>query len=158
MTLTHERKKWSRQWQGSKRPGKQRAYKGRAPLHIAGKFMSSHLSKELRQKHSMRSIRIRPGDTITVMRGQFKKKTGKVDRVDAGRQRVYITGVALHKKDGGTTLYPLHPSNIMITELNMTDKRRLGAHKKQKSAEENEKTKINAVEKSKTQTAERKVY
>ena len=54
----------------------------------------------------------------------FKGKTGKVDKIDAKRERVYIQGVELAKKDGGKMLYPLHPSNIMITELFLDDKRR----------------------------------
>ncbi|MEK6849915.1 MAG: 50S ribosomal protein L24, partial [Nanoarchaeota archaeon] len=68
---------------------------------------------------------LRIGDKVTVVRGQFAKKAGKVERVDILESRVYITGVEQTKKDGSKSAYPLHPSNVMITELDTTDKRRM---------------------------------
>ena len=37
---------------------------------------------------------------------------------------VLIEGIENNKKDGTKTYYPIEPSNIMITELDLTDKRR----------------------------------
>lgn len=96
-----------------------------APLHIKGKFMASHLSKELKTKYSKRSVRIKKGDKVTISRGQFKKKSGKVERVDIKQNKVYITSIEMIKKDGTKTLYPIHPSNLIITELNLEDKKRV---------------------------------
>ena len=117
--------KFSRTWKRSKQPRKQRKYRYNAPLHIRSKFMSAHLSKELRQKHNKRSLIVRKGDKVKVMRGQFKKKIGKIERADIKKSKVYITGIELVKKDGTKTLYPINPSNLMIIELNLEDKKRI---------------------------------
>lgn len=86
--------------------------------------MSTHLSKDLQKKYSKRSIPIRKGDRVKILRGQFKKTIGKVDSVDLKKLRVYIENVQNIKKDGTKTSYPLHPSNLLILELNLEDKKR----------------------------------
>lgn len=117
--------KFSRAWKASRQPRKQRNYLKNAPLHIKGRGMASRLSKELSKKHSLRSIEAKKGDRVIVMRGQFRKKAGKIERVDRKKSRVYVAGAETLKKDGSKALYPIHASKIMITELNMDDKRRL---------------------------------
>ncbi len=118
------KKKFSRNWRKSKQPRKQRKYRYNAPLHIKQMFMRAHLSKELRKKYNRRSLGLKKGDKIKIMRGQFKKKIGKIDRVDLKKSYVYVTGIEVIKKDGTKTFYPLKPSNLMITELNLDDKKR----------------------------------
>ncbi len=118
------KKKFVKSWNRSKQPRKQRKYRYNAPLNIKSKFMGCHLSKELRGKYKKRSITVRKGDSVKVLRGQFKKKTGKIDRVNIKKSKVYITGIEVTKKDGTKALYPIHPSNIIITELNLDDKKR----------------------------------
>ncbi len=115
---------WSAHWKGSVKPRKQRSYAREAPLHVKRQFLAAHLSKELRGKHKTRSITVRTGDKVTVLRGQFRKKSGKVERVDIRESRLYITGVEQSKRDGSKAMYPIHPSNVIITELESTDKRR----------------------------------
>ena len=116
---------WSAHWKASIKPRKQRSYKREAPLHIRRKFMAAHLSKALRGTHKTRSVILRLGDKVTVLRGQFRKKSGKVERVDINASKAYVTGVELTKKDGSKAMYPLHPSNLIITELDASDKRRM---------------------------------
>ncbi|MBW2976668.1 50S ribosomal protein L24 [Candidatus Woesearchaeota archaeon] len=116
--------KFSSSWAGSKQPRKQRKYRHNAPLHTKQKFVGSHLSKELRKKYNKRSIGIRKGDSVKVMRGQFRNKKGKVEEVSLKMTLVYVSGIEVLKKDGTKSRYPLHPSNLMITELNMEDKMR----------------------------------
>ena len=70
---------------------------------------------------------MRKGDTVKIMRGQFKKKTGKVDRVDLQRLRVYTDVAFQMKRDGSKALYPLDPSNLQIMDLSLDDKRRRAA-------------------------------
>ncbi len=89
------------------------------------KVLSSSLSTELRKKYNKRNIPIRKGDTIKVMRGQFKGKTGKVEQVLPQHRRINITGVAIIKKDGTKIPYLLHPSKVRILELNLDDKKRV---------------------------------
>ncbi len=116
---------WSSNWKASKKPRKQKKYVANAPKHIQSKQLGSHLSEDLRKKHGTRSMRVRKGDKIKVMIGTFKGKTGKVERVDAAKLRVYVTGIELLKKDGSKTMYPVKSSNIMIQELDLSDKRRI---------------------------------
>jgi len=117
-------KKYSRKWKQSKQPRKQRKYRYNAPLHVRQNFMHSHLSKELREKYNRRSFRVAKGDTVIVMRGTYKGYKGKVERVDLKKLKVYIAGLTLKKKDGSTIPIGIDPSNIMITELNLEDKKR----------------------------------
>jgi len=117
--------KFSKTWNRSKQPRKQRKYRFNAPLHIKQKFLSVNLSKELRKKYDKRSMEIRKEDTVKIMRGQFRGKTGKVEKVDRKKTEVYVHGMEVAKKDGSKTNYPIHPSNLMITSLYLDDKKRL---------------------------------
>lgn len=115
---------WTKTGKQSAQPRKQRTYVRKAPLHVQGDFVASHLSKDLRAKHKMRAVRLRVGDKVKVMRGSFRKKTGKVERINVREQKVYVTGVETTKRDGSKAMYPIHPSNMLVQELDMTDKRR----------------------------------
>jgi len=84
----------------------------------------AHLSKELRKKYGKRSFSLKKGDKVKVVRGQFKKHENKIEKVDLKKCKVIITGIEITKKDGNKTHYLIHPSNIIITELNMDDKKR----------------------------------
>lgn len=116
---------FSTKWKASKQPRKQRKYRYNAPKHIRGKFLHSHLSKELMKKHKKRSIRVRTGDKIKIMRGSFKGKTGKVERVNMKDLKIYLENVETLKKDGTKVKVGIDPSNILITELNLDDKKRI---------------------------------
>ncbi len=118
--------KWSATFSGSVKPSKQRMYVRNAPLHIKNTLLGSHLSKDLRQKLKKRSLRVRKGDKVKVLRGQHKGKTGTVDRVDTQRMKIFITGIEFSKKDGSKAMYPVHPSKLLIQELH-ADKRRLSS-------------------------------
>lgn len=118
------KKEFSISWKSSKKPNKQRKYRINAPLHIKQKMSSSHLSKELRKKYNKRSTSLRKGDKVKIIHGNFKKHEGKVERIELGKTRVFVSGVEYTKKDGTKKMLPLNPSNLMITELNMDDKLR----------------------------------
>ena len=118
------KKEFSTSWKSSSKPRKQRKYAIKAPLHIKRKLVSAHLTESLRSKYKIRSLPLRKGDTVKVMRGQFKKKTGKVARVDLKQTRIYIEGIEMVKKDGSKIPYPIHPSNLLIENLVLEDKQR----------------------------------
>ncbi|MBI2650448.1 50S ribosomal protein L24 [Candidatus Woesearchaeota archaeon] len=117
-------KKFSGTWKSSKKPRKQRKYRLAAQLHTKHKFAQSHLSKDLRKKYGKRSIGIRKGDKVKIIHGQFKKHEGKIERVELKKTRVFVSGAELTKRDGTKKLLALHPSNLMVTELNLEDKQR----------------------------------
>ncbi len=100
--------------------------------------MVSPLSKELKKKYNRRSLRVRKGDKVKVMRGQFKGKEGKIEAVDLKNYKVNIENIEVVKKDGTKTRYPLHPSNLMLTELDTDDKRRLTKKKVEEKKPQNQ--------------------
>jgi len=116
--------KWNTSWKASIKPRKQRIYRHRAPLHIRQKLVAAHLSKELRAKYKRRSIGLRKGDKVKIMRGQFKGKTGTVENIDLKKLKVAVSDIEIVRKDGKKVFYPLDSSVLMITELNLEDKKR----------------------------------
>lgn len=115
---------FSTAWKSSKQPRKQRKYVAKAPLHIKKKFVSANLSKELREKHKLRSAPVRKDDVVKVMRGKFKGKQGKVLEVNLKSSRIVVEGLQVKKMDGSKVNTRLQPSNVRIIELNLNDKKR----------------------------------
>lgn len=109
----------------SSKPRKQRKFLFTAPLHLRRKLLSSHLSKELREKYKRRSLPVRKNDEVEVMRGEFKKKRGKISRVDLKKYKVYVEGMTIKRTDGTERQVAFHPSNLKIINLNLDDKRRV---------------------------------
>ena len=118
------KQKFSRQWKASKQPRKQRKYRVNAPLHLRHKAVSANLSKELKTKYKRKSFPLRKGDTVKIMIGEFKKKTGKISIVNLIKMRIAIEGIQKQKKDGTKVNVYFNPSNLQITELNLEDKER----------------------------------
>lgn len=116
---------FSNNWNKSTQPRKQRKFRANAPLHTRGKFLNSTLSKELRKKYGIRSLRVRKSDKVKVMRGNFKDHEAKVDRVSTKDEKVYLEKVEITKRDGSKTTRPFNASNLMIIELNLDDKKRI---------------------------------
>lgn len=115
---------FSKTWKSSKKPKKQIKYRLKSHLHIKQKLVHAHLSKVLRSKYGKRNIGLRKGDKVRVMCGKFKKYENKIEKVDLKKTRVFVSGVEIVKKDGSKKLLAIHPSNLMITELNLDDKLR----------------------------------
>lgn len=86
--------------------------------------MGSTLSKELREKYHRRSLPVRKGDNVQIMRGGLKGTSGEVMRVNLKNYKIYVDGVTLKKADGTDVERALDPSNVMITDLYMEDKER----------------------------------
>ena len=118
-------KEFSKAWKSSKNPGKQRKYRIKSPLHIKRKLLSAHLSKELRKRYGKRNIVLRKGDKVKVLSGQFKKHENKVEIINITKSRIFVNGIEITKKDGSKKQVAIHPSNLMITELNLDDKLRM---------------------------------
>ena len=129
----------------TKDPSKQRKLLYNAPHHIRAKIMSAHLSEDLRKSYGIRSLPIRSGDTVRILRGDYKDYEGRVTRVDREKYRIYVDGVTREKADGTTTLVPIHHSKVEIVRLNLDDdwRRRIlerrGSVKKEETSEIDEK-------------------
>lgn len=105
-----------------KKPTKQRKMLFQAPDHIRHKHFAAHLSPELKASHGVRALPVRSGDAVRIMRGDHKGFEGKVTRIDRRKYKIYVEGLTREKVDGTTILVPIHPSKVMITNLNLEDK------------------------------------
>ena len=103
-------------------PSKQRKKLYNAPLHQNRKSIASHLEENLLLKYDKRSIPVIKGDTVKIMRGSFKGHEDKVVKVNVKKFTLEIEGITMSKADGNKIAKPIHPSNVLITKLNLTDK------------------------------------
>jgi large subunit ribosomal protein L24 len=116
------------------KPTKQRKMLFQAPDHIRHKIFAAHLSRELRASQGVKTLPVRSGDSVRIMRGDHKGFEGKIMRVNKREYRVYVEGLTREKVDGTTIFVPIHPSKIMITRLNLDDKWRKKILERKKAA------------------------
>ena len=93
-----------------------------APLHKKRKWISSHLAENLLLKYDRRSLPVVKGDTVKVMRGNYRGHEDKISKVNVRDQTVEIEGVTLTNAKGKKIAKPIHASTLLITKLNITDK------------------------------------
>lgn len=117
-------KAFSLNWNRSKQARKQRKYRYNAPTHIRRKLISAHLDKALRNEYKKRSLPVRKGDEVKVLVGTYKGRNGKIARVDLKSLKVFIEEIKIRKVSGQEVQVAIEPSNIIITKLNLDDKKR----------------------------------
>ncbi|MBO8181327.1 MAG: 50S ribosomal protein L24 [Archaeoglobus sp.] len=106
----------------SKQPRKQRRWLYKtSKLHERHRLLNATLSKDLRKKYGRRTLRVRKGDKVRIMRGEFAGSEGKVLEVDMKRALIKVDGVTTTKVDGTEVSVPIHPSNVMIISLGEVD-------------------------------------
>ena len=105
-----------------KDPRKQRKRLYNAPAHLRRKFMAAPLSPELVSSKGAKSLPVRKGDTVRIMRGDHTGFEGKVSRVDLKRYRIFLEGLTREKVDGTNIFVSVHPSKVMIKNLKLDDK------------------------------------
>lgn len=108
--------------QSTKSPRKQRKALYTVSAHLRHKLISAPLSRELASSKGVKTLPLRKGDTVRIMRGDHKGFEGKISRVDLKKYRVYVEGLTREKVDGTTIFVPVHPSKVMIKNLNLDDK------------------------------------
>ena len=106
-----------------------------APSSIRRKIMSSHLSKDLKAKYNVRSIPVRKGDTVKIMRGTYKGRSGKVQAVYRRRWCLYIEKLVKEKVNGQQAQLPIHSSNVEITALRLDADRKAILARKQRQTD-----------------------
>jgi large subunit ribosomal protein L24 len=104
-----------------------------ATSHMRHKLFGAHLSPELAASHLVKTFPVRSGDTVRVMRGDHKGSEGKVTRIDKKKYRIYVEGLTREKVDGTQIFVPIHPSKVMVTQLNLDDKWRKKILERKKS-------------------------
>ena len=83
-----------------------------------------HLNKELAKKYGRRAFSVRSGDKVKVLRGSFRGSVGKIERIDRKNSRLFIEGVEREKADGSKVRVPVHASNCVLIDLDLSDKKR----------------------------------
>jgi large subunit ribosomal protein L24 len=93
-----------------------------ATLQTRSKQMGANLSKDLQKKYGKKSARVVEGDSVTILRGEFKGVDGKVSKISTQKSSVAIDGVKKEKTKGDKFDVYIHTSNLVITSLNGDDK------------------------------------
>jgi len=106
-------------------PRKQRKWFYTMPLHNKRKNIRAHLSKELRDEYHTRSITVRKGDLVKIMRGKYKRKIGKIIKIFTKKMKVHVEGVTLRKVSGREVPLPLHASNLLVLKIDDSNPKRI---------------------------------
>ena len=96
-----------------------------ATLQTRSKQMGSALSKDLQKKYGKKSARVVEGDSVSILRGEFKGVDGKISNISTQKSSVAIDGVKKEKTKGDKFDVYIHTSNLVITSLNSDDKWRM---------------------------------
>jgi large subunit ribosomal protein L24 len=105
----------------SRLPRKQHKMLTDAPKHVKYKRMSVHLVEDLLLKYNVRSIPVRKGDTVKIIRGALKGHTDKVAKVSLKKGMVTVENATMAKADGTQLPKWIQPSNLIITKLDLSD-------------------------------------
>ena len=96
-----------------------------ATFQTRSKQLGSPLSKDLQKKYGKKSTRAIEGDTITILRGEFKGVSGKITKISKEKTSVTVEGVKKEKTKGDKFDVYIHTSNVVVTALNTSDKWRI---------------------------------
>ena len=89
------------------------------------KQLGSALSKDLHKKYGKRSVRVIEGDSIRIVRGEYKGVDGKISTISTQKNSVSIEGIKKEKTKGDKFDVYIHTSNLVVTSLNTGDKWRM---------------------------------
>ena len=114
-------------------PDKQRKMMWNASGSRVSRLLSAPLSSGLQSRHEVKSLPVRKGDTVRIVRGDFTGIEGKVTEVDRTRHRLYVEGVTRDKVSGTSTKMTVHASKVQITNLSLDDRWRSKSIEKRKN-------------------------
>jgi large subunit ribosomal protein L24 len=92
-------------------------------MHERKNLLKCRLDEFLQEEHGLRSLVIKKGDLVRIMRGQFRDTESKVTSVSYKKGVVYLDNTTITKADGKETAVPIHPSNLMLVKLEMDEER-----------------------------------
>lgn len=130
-------------------------------LHKRKNRLHAHLSKHLRStlKTKKRSILLRKGDKVKIMRGPESGKEAKVLRVNTQKRVVYLEGIVTRTARAKEIVIPIEPSNLLLVSIERTKEREAlfndSAFNKKESKKE-EKKETHKSEETKSETHDKK--
>ena len=96
-----------------------------ATFQTRSKQLGSALSKDLHKKYGKRSVRVNEGDSVKIVRGEFKGVDGKISKISPQKNSVVIEGIKKEKTKGDKFDVYIHTSNLVVTSLNTENKWRI---------------------------------
>jgi len=111
------------------KPSKNRKRIYSAKLHESRKQLVSPIDKAVAKTVGKTKITVRKGDTVKIMRGQNRSKTGTVIKVDYDKAKVYLKEFKVTNSRGQEKPIPFIASNLMITNVLLDDKKRIAKKK-----------------------------
>ena len=96
-----------------------------ATFTTKSKQLGSALSKDLHKKYGKRSVRVIEGDSIRIVRGEYKGVDSKISTISTQKNSVSIEGIKKEKTKGDKFDVYIHTSNLVVTSLNTGDKWRM---------------------------------
>jgi large subunit ribosomal protein L24 len=94
------------------------------PMHKASKQVAGHLNEKLQKELGKRAITLRKGDTVKVLRGQFKGKEGKITGVNRKARKLLIEKLTIKKSNGEELQVKIDASNVLVLDIDRTDRKR----------------------------------
>lgn len=123
--MTQKTENWSKEWNSSKKPSKQRKYRRNAPKHVKDKLLSARLSTEIRDELETKTLPLKRGDRVQVMTGEYEGSEGIIRNLNREEQKVYIDGLSTNRQDGTEAHVPFAPSNLQVVALSIEDEKRI---------------------------------
>merc|ERR1712196_27867 len=97
-------------------------------------IMSAPLSSELRTKYNVRSMPVRKDDEVSVVRGTYKGREGKIIQCYRKKWVIHIERITREKASGQTVQVGIHPSKVVINKLRLDKDRKALLERKNRSA------------------------
>lgn len=97
------------------------------------KIMSASLSKELQNRHGVRSMPIRKDDEVLIVRGMYKSREGKVITCFRKKFVVHVERITREKVNGAQVPVGIPASNLVITKLKLDKDRKAKLEAKSKN-------------------------
>ncbi len=95
-----------------------------SPIHKKKRLMNVALNRDLRVQLKRRSLGVRKGDQVQIIKGKFKGVQGTVTEVNLKKMKIYVDNANIKKKSGGQVQVPISTAKLRITKLVTTDKSR----------------------------------
>jgi large subunit ribosomal protein L24 len=124
------------------------------PKHQRDKMVGAMLEDSLRKQYGRKNVRVIKGDSVRVMRGEYKGVEGKIEKVNTEHATFHIEGIQREKIRGGQVKVPIHSSNVMVIGLNLDDDHRSSKLQRGTNTGSPSSAKIDVKEKKKEEDSE----
>lgn len=140
----------------SSKPKKQRKFHFEKPSHKKQAGLCGHLDKKLAKQLGMRSLALRKGDEVKVLRGKKSGSSGKVTGVNYEKGTIIVEKLVRKKVSGEEIPWAVHASNVLVTGIDKSDARRFRGKTIERESEEEKPVKKEKQEEKETKEEKEK--